>query len=325
MPDLLLARRILAVAPNLIWVYDSQSGRCIFQNRPIEELLGHASPPDGNAKEWERYLHPEDAPGFAAHRERVGASGGNAVLFWQCRMRHADGEWRYFEFRDIPLSADDGTTSSLVVGHVTDVTEQKLSEERNAVVLSEMRHRARNFAGIIAAIGRQALPAGDDKTRLFFETLMGRVRALLDVGDIVLASGSHAADLALVAKKALLPFRDTGARISVAGPSIGLTEAKAGLIALALHELATNAVKHGALADSEGTVALLWRTDYRDGFEPVVQLEWKETCTRAIAPPTNEGFGTRLIRYVAPRKADGSVDLLFEPDGLRCRIAIVLS
>lgn len=321
-----LARKVLEGAPTIIYVYDVKAERSIFQNRPLGELLGHpASDPADDQSEWRRLIHPDDGLAFPEHRARLKTIKPGETLSWQFRLRHADGAWRHFVSRDVLLSSDGEGAPWLIVGNTTDMSEQKTAEDRKTVVLNEMRHRVRNFASVMEGIGRQSLPPGDATVSRFFQTLMGRIRSLLDAGEIVITSDTRSADLRAVARTTLAPFAsDVAAAISMDGPPVELQEAVAGGIALALHELATNAVKYGALSHEGGKITLSWRVEEAGGGQSRLALEWKEHTRRPITPPVREGFGSRLIRFAAPQKSDGTVELHFEPDGVRCRIERVL-
>jgi two-component sensor histidine kinase len=321
-----LARKVLEGAPAIIYVYDVKAERSIFQNRPLGELLGYPAPDEADSQsEWRRYIHPDDGVAFPEHRARLKAIKPDETLSWQFRLRHADGAWRHFVSRDVLLSSDAEGAPWLIVGSTTDMSEQKSAEDRKTIVLNEMRHRVRNFASVMEGIGRQSLPPGDMAVSQFFQTLMGRIRSLLDAGEIVITSDTRTADLRAVARTTLTPFtNDAASAITMDGPAIGLPEVIAGSLALALHELATNAVKYGALSHEGGKIALSWRVEKAEGGQSRLALEWKEHTRRPVTPPAREGFGSRLIRFAAPQKSDGTVELLFEPDGVRCRIDRIL-
>ena len=322
-----LARKVLESAPAIIYVYDVKAERSIFQNRRLSELLGYKGEEKSeHESEWRRYIHPDDVANFPRHRARLKTIKQDETLNWQFRMKHADGGWRHFVSRDVLLSSDSQGAPWLIVGSTTDMTEQKIAEERKNVVLGEMRHRARNFASVMEGIGRQSLPRDNPAVKQFFQTLMGRLRALLDAGDVVLSSETRAADLHMVVQTTLAPFGGANSSaVSVDGPNLELPESTAGSLALALHELATNAIKHGALSQPDGKVSLTWRVEKSPGAPDRIVIEWKERASRPIAPPQSEGFGMRLIRNTAPRNTDSTVETTFEPDGLRCRMSLVLA
>lgn len=324
--DSTFARQILEQVPAIIYVYDVREQTSVFQNRSFAEMLGYPASADATSgSEWRRYIHPQDAATFPEHRGRLKTIRPGEALSWHFRMRDAHGEWRHFATHDVLLHAEEVGSPRLIVGTAFDVTVQKRAEERKNILLAETRHRTRNFASVIEAIGRQSHAKDDAVSRAFLQRLMGRLRALLDAGDLVLASESRSGDLRAIVERTLAPFLDlTSPLISLVGPSIDLPEALAGSLALALHELATNAAKYGSLSEANGSLNVTWRIEHRADDQRTLHFEWKEQCARCISPPTHEGFGSRLIRYAAPRSSDGKVDLQFEADGLRCRMELLL-
>jgi PAS domain S-box-containing protein len=201
-----------------------------------------------------------------------------------------------------------------------DISDLKQTRNQLTVLLGEMRHRIRNFGAIIEALGRSSLPTNSPVTQSFFSSLMGRVRALLAAGEMVLASTQRHADLEEIAKTALQPFLDTAAsRFNIGGPQLLVSEQAAGGLALAFHELATNALKHGALSAPDGTIDLTWTID-----ASAVRIVWKEHSRRALEAPTRRGFGRRLIETAVSSEPQSKTELLFEPDGLRCLMGFEL-
>ena len=131
-------------------------------------------------------------------------------------------------------------------------------------------------------------------------------------------------DLAEVIPAALAPFTsDHQARFLIDGPSLLLREQTVGSIALACHELATNAAKYGALAAQQGKVAINWRRA-PDGDGERVTLEWIERGGAPVEKPTRQGFGTRIIKAAVSREANGQVSLDYLPAGLECRMSFAL-
>ncbi len=314
--DPALAISAIETVPTIVYVYDLKIERSIFQNRRFGEILGLSSDETMSWRsEWQRYMHPDDVQAMPPHLERLKQLKPGEKHSWQYRMRDAEGEWRYFISQDAVLKQDDAGRPWLIVGTAFDATEQKRGEEQRNILLAEMRHRTRNFATVIEGIGRRSLKPDDESAKAFFRTLMGRVRALLDADEIALASEARVAEFRAVVERTLAPFRC--AALEVSGPPAQIPQSMAGSLALALHELATNANKYGALSPNGGRVSLMWR---KDGQK--LHIEWKEHCTRAVSPPRHRGFGTGLIHYAVPRKGDSGVKLDFEPDGVRCRIDV---
>jgi PAS domain S-box-containing protein len=318
-----LAQAALEKAPSIIYIYDVQAEKSIFQNRRFAELLGHPlQEPAQN--DWRNYIHEEDALGFPEYRERLKAIKPGEELSWTFRMRHVTGDWHHFAARDVLLRADEDGTPRLIVGHAVNVNEQKATEERKNLLLGEMRHRARNLVTLIDAIGRQSMPRDKPEVVQFFEAFMGRMRALLDTADAVLSSEHRMADLRAVANSALAPFvAGNRPRLNVNGPRVFVSENAAGNLALTFHELATNATKYGALSRAEGAVIVSWDIERGAGGKRTVALDWRERGGPPVVPPSREGYGSRVIKN-ALRGSDGEVALDFRPEGVHCRITFAL-
>lgn len=315
-----LARRVLQAAPSIIYIYDVQEEHSVYQNRRFGELLGHPEMPGTN--EWKRFVHPEDAKRFPAHRERLKTIKPGETLTWECRMTDASGQWRWFLCSDVLLSSDADGAPKLVVGNASNITEQKKAEQHKDILAGEMRHRAKNLIPLIEGIGRLSRPKNQPEVDAFIDAYMGRLMAVLRTGDIVLSSTTRTAELSAVIETALSPFADDGApeRIAISGPPVMLSERSAGGLALALHELATNALKYGALSVPQGRITLSW-THHADG---TFAMDWIESGGPAVTPPQSEGFGGRVIRYSVAHEPQGRITLEYPAEGLRCRFAFAL-
>lgn len=314
--DAELAQQLLSAAPIVLYVYDVQKEISVFQNRRLSDMLGHGEE-GGAGSEWERLIHPEDAVRFPEHRARLKTIEPGQVLSWEFRLRDAAGEWRWFLSRDTLLSSDTDGKPLLIVGSASDVSEQKKAEQHKELLAEEMRHRARNLVAVVQAIGRMSRPKNQPEANKYIDAFMGRLLTLLNTGGIVLSSAERRADLAEIVRTTLMPFEMASNRIRVKGPSVELPERTAANIALALHEMATNAVKYGALSSDGGSVSLNW-TFARDTKR--LSLEWIESGGPPVSPPTSEGFGGLVIRQSVSRERQGSVALDYAREGLSCRI-----
>jgi PAS domain S-box-containing protein len=313
--DAKLARQLLRAAPIVLYVYDVQKEKSVFQNRPLGELLGHAEDGDPES-EWQKFIHPDDAQRFPEHRARLKAIAPGQTLNWEFRLRDSGGDWRWFLGRDTLLSSDPAGKPLLIVGSASDINEQKKAEQHKELLAEEMRHRARNLVAVVQAIGRMSRPKDQPDVNKFIDAFMGRLLTLLNTGGIVLSSAERRADLAEIANAALAPFETTANRIRISGPGVKLLERTAGNLALALHELATNALKYGALSSEAGSVNVTW-TFARETKKLV--LDWVETGGPRISLPASEGFGGLVIRQAVARERNGGVSLDYAPEGLRCR------
>lgn len=215
-----------------------------------------------------------------------------------------------------------GATRRVKVGNGNVVSERRARDphqtcEQQDLLLNEIRHRVRNLAAIMDALGRGSLPENEPVTAAFFETFMARVRALLSVGEMVISSSERQANLDEIARLALQPFLDSHAgRFRFGGPKLLLSEAQAGGIALAMHELATNSLKYGALRDPDGTIDLIWTV-----ISNQIEIVWKEHVAVPIQQPNKQGFGSRLITRALASERDSKTAMIFERDGLKCILA----
>jgi len=310
------ARAVLEATPAVVYVYDVQAEKSVYQNRRLSELLGHAPDAAPALTEWQSFIHPDDAARFPAHRKRLKAIKDGETLIWEYRMRASDGTWRWFQSRDVLLSKDKAGRPLLVVGNSADISEQKETEARHALLAGELRHRSKNFGAIVQAIARQTAPK-DSNAAAPFNLFVARLMTLLKMGDLVLESEPRVARLRTVLETTLQPFVGRHERIAIDGPDAAVAEETAGALALAMHELATNAVKYGALANQDGTISVAWT---RDGT--TVELVWKERKGPPVKAPKSDGFGMRVIKGGAQ---GGKVTVAFEPDGLSCRFMLEVS
>ena len=197
--------------------------------------------------------------------------------------------------------------------------------DRSEITLGEARHRLKNLMAIIEALakfsaGRTGAEPGVDA---YLKRFLGRLRALGTASDLVLKHHPDVIEATAVVGVTLEPFlSDMPPRLRFDGPVLELSEQMGGALALAVHELATNALKYGALSVPSGSVTFTWTTTPRDGGTHVVFL-WKEDGGPPPSPPVRDGFGHRMIRSVTAREAQGEVSIDYPPDGLVCRIAFL--
>ena len=319
--DETFARQILEQAPTIIYVYDVKEERSVFQNRGLGEMLGYPDEPAHAQSEWRRFIHADDAAQFPAYRERLKNIKPGEILDWHYRMRNAAGEWRWLLSHDTLLASDADGTARYIVGGTSDITGQKRAEDHKAFLAREAKHRAKNLLATIEAIGQQTRPKGDPAFDEFWKGFMGRINVVLGLGDRVMTSGDSKLDLRDAAEQTLAPFSEAGSsRIRIEGPSLKLNENTVAIMSLAFHELATNALKYGALKAGQGEVLLSWRATPSDAGHDFL-MEWKERGGPAVIVPERSGFGTRVLQHAAAREKNGQVHMAYEPDGVYCRIS----
>jgi two-component sensor histidine kinase len=192
--------------------------------------------------------------------------------------------------------------------------EQTQAEQRQRLLMNELNHRVKNSLATVQAIARQTLKGNISlaEGRARFER---RLMALSHAHDLLTEQSWGRAALDRVVRDSIEHLAGDPGRFRIDGESLWLTPRAALALALALHELGTNAAKYGALSGTEGRVEIGWRLD-----EGLLRLEWKEQGGPPVEAPGRRGFGSRLIERSLGADLRGTATLLFEPDGLRCRI-----
>ena len=206
-----------------------------------------------------------------------------------------------------------------------DVHARTLADEQRDLVIGELRHRMKNLITVIDALAKNSRRRADNGPVVdeFLKRFLGRLHALAAAADLVLAGNRVAIDANAVVRATLVPFdEEKSNRIRIDGPDLQLSEELGGGLALAVHELATNALKYGALSVHGGTISFTWTVTPMAGGDEVV-FEWKERGGPPPEPPTREGFGNRVIKSVTSREKTGSVSIENPPEGVTCRIAYV--
>jgi two-component sensor histidine kinase len=217
-----------------------------------------------------------------------------------------------------PLRGEDGHIEGLV-GVSVEITERKRTEERLRLMVHELNHRVKNTLATVQAIAVQTLRASDTAV---VGALLSRLQALAAAHDVLTRESWQEADLCDVVASALAAHGGAeSGRFLISGPPVKLLPREAVALAMALHELATNALKYGALSPNTplGRVELNW-TD--NGGR--LCLVWKERGGPLVSPPTRRGFGTRLIERSLSQDLEGEITLAFEPEGVTCTVDAAL-
>lgn len=175
----------------------------------------------------------------------------------------------------------------------------------------ELRHRVRNTLAVVQALAEQTARSHSTD---FVPTLNARLQALAKAQDVMGTEGEHGCELHTVIEQACAPFRD-GDNLTIAGPPCDLPRGSCVPLSLAIHELCTNAVKHGALSIATGRVFISWERDEHGG----VQLVWEEAGGPPVFPPKRKGLGTQLLTAQSELKR---VSLEYHPRGLRCAFGL---
>jgi two-component sensor histidine kinase len=217
---------------------------------------------------------------------------------------------------------DEEDRPAYMTGACVDITERKRAEASQHLLLEELNHRVKNTLAMVQSIASQTLRATPAAER-FPEAFQSRLQALAQAHDLLTKGQWRGASLHEVAEVTLNPHTTPGGRVKISGPPVALSPGIAVSLHLALHELATNAAKYGALSVEQGEVKLQWAVT--GDIQPALRIEWGESGGPAVVPPQRRGFGSRLIERGLAHEVDGEVDLTFSPKGVVCRVIVPLS
>jgi two-component system, chemotaxis family, CheB/CheR fusion protein len=205
-----------------------------------------------------------------------------------------------------------------------DRTQERDAEERQKLLMAELQHRVKNILAVVRSIAARTQETSPD-LESFAAHFDGRLSALSRTQGVLARNGVGRVDLEELVRDELLSH---GARedeqVHVQGPAVQLRDRAADIFALALHELATNAVKYGALTTPKGRISVTWRM-YNTSGGPRLTLEWRENGVAVLdAQPTRRGFGRELLEQGLPYELGAATSLEFAPGGVRCSIEIPL-
>ena len=308
-------RLLFEAAPNGMIVTD-HDGVITFVNRQVEKLFGYwRGELIGRSVEVlvpERFqrAHPGSRAQFAKQPE-TRAMGAGRDLYG---LRKNKTEFPV----EIGLNPFRSGGRLLVVASAIDITERKRNEEHIRFIMDELSHRSKNLLMVVLAIANQTVEHATSFGE-FQANFGGRLMALARSHDLLVEKGWSGASIEALIFTQLKPFMDEPAiRLDVAGPPIMLTPLAAQNIGLALHELATNAMKYGALSSPEGRIVIRWDVDDRQ-LPKKFRLSWREQGGPPVHPPTHQGFGHTVLSHIAQGSSDTDAGLMFAPEGFAWR------
>ena len=200
--------------------------------------------------------------------------------------------------------------------------ERRRTEGHQKVLMAELDHRVKNLLArvlVVADSARQGSSSADE----FARSLNGRLRSMAAAHDLLSQSSWQNVCLRELVRNQLAPY-STDANMTISGADVTLTPAATEAIAMVLHELVTNAAKHGALSTPDGRVSISWDRKANGAVASMLRFEWRELGGPPVASSIRPNYGTDLIRDLIPHELGGNVDLVFAPDGAYCSIEIPL-
>jgi PAS domain S-box-containing protein len=312
--------RILATSiPQLVFTTFPDGSRTWPSPQWIEYTgLSHD---DSLGQGWLEAMHPDD-------RELTRAAWDDSITTGEYLVEHrvwcaAASEYRWHQTRARPLPGVAGAAEW--IGTMTDIHDLRTLNDRQVVLLAELQHRTRNLLGVVQALAGQTINRSGslDSFRDAFEE---RLRALSRVQGMLAELDFSDVPLRAIIEAELIAHGDgalqTG-KIEVQGPEVALAATAAQALALGVHELATNAVKYGALAQPGAKLTVAWSVS-REGPQCVATIEWRESGVSMPerAESVRKGYGTELITRALPYQLKAKTELTYGSDGVRCTIAV---
>ena len=301
----------------LAWIADDEGWISWYNRRwfdftgtTMEQMLGWG---------WKDVHHPD-------HLDRVTARWAEHVANgeeWEDTfpLRGADGEYRWFLSRALPIRDMAGHIGHWF-GTNTDITAMRDAEQRIELLMMEVNHRSKNMLAVIQSLARRTAAQGGD----FVSRLERRIQAIALNQDLLVNRAWSSVPIDEMVTTQLSVIGELALQVALEGPELLLTPGAVEAIAMAIHEMATNAVRHGALHSRDGHVVVAWRVEPGHDGEQFA-ITWTESGGPLVAPPQALGFGARIIADVPRSKLGAEVSIDFPPEGfrwsLRCPVATV--
>ena len=314
-------RRVsMELVPAMLWRTDA-SGRNKMSTGQWTDLTGQS---EADAAEWGwlEVVHPADRSAAEAAFRHSYACGD--PLEHQVRLRARDGAYRWFLMRQVPIRDGPRATTDWL-GAATDVHDLRMLEERQRRLVAELQHRVRNILTVVRSVFARTVEAGGALEDVA-DHFRGRLDALARTQAIVTRTPSGHVDLQNLIRDELLSVGVAdGEAMAITGPDILLPARAAEAIGLAVHELAINSVKYGALRVPGAALDIRWSTGVEVDGVPAVRLTWTEKGVPVVPiSPCRQGFGTELICEALPYQYGAETRLRFVGGGVRCEIALPL-
>ncbi len=303
---------LFIATPSLEWEY---------VNPPFYHYTG-LSEGDALGSGWFSVLHPDDAQ--ENRRRLTQASETGAPFESEFRLRSASGSYQWFLGRAEAIISSDGKISRWF-GSCINIHARKTAEDRQQLLLAELQHRVKNILAVVRSLANRTADSSENLED-FTAHFDGRLSAMGRTQNILARTPESGVDLAEIVHEELVGHvAHYSGQVDVEGPEIKLRAKPAETLSLAIHELATNAVKYGALSSHSGHIKVYWHVEEIIGGSRLV-FEWQESGVPVInQEPIHSGFGRELIERGLPYELKANTALEFRQGGIRCVIEVPLS
>ncbi len=322
--DLKISEERLAIAAELtgLGTYDRDFATGLIQLSP--EPCGKVL---GETVTLERMLskvHPADLPGVRAAVAQSEDPSGSGLYEEEHRIVLPSGEVRWISVNGRTFFEGEGSERHPVraIGALLDVTDRRMFDEQQRLLMGELNHRVRNTLSVVQAIASQTLRSARDP-RSFVEDFKGRIQSIASAHKLLNETTWQGANLTDLLREQLASSCGSG-QVYTDGPEVWLPPQVALNLGLVLYELGTNARKYGALSAPGGRVQISWEVR-REDDKSVLRLDWREFGGPPVRPPAARGFGMGLIERTIGSTVEGETEIKFLPEGLQCAIELALA
>lgn len=312
MSDSALLREILDAQLETVCRFKSD-GTILFVNRAYARTLEH-EPQDLTGRNLWDFVSGEDQEHVREMLRHLTPEQPELTI--ENRFEAANGT-RWMLWRNHALEFDSEGAWSVAQSTGIDITERKQLEERLELLVGELNHRVKNTLMVVQAMAHQTFRSADAPDRKV-STFTNRLSALSGAHDALSRTNWAGACLSDIVRQGLLICGPDDLRVEITGPEVVMPASATVSLVMVLHELATNAMKYGALSGLAGRVSVRWSVR-ADGM---IEIDWVESGGPVVTPPSRKGFGSRLLTEAVPRQLGGRVNLDYDARGLRCQIAV---
>ena len=299
-------RRVVDLIGEGIWIHADD--RILFANGRAAQMLGYPAASALIGSSPSALIAPDSRARVATQNEQLTDAPQSSI---EVTLMRADGETLTADMQAVPFV--EGHRKAVMTA-VRDVSERRLNEELRLLLAREVDHRARNALAVAQSLVKLTRAP---TMAAYAEAVEGRIRALARAHSLLSQNSWQGGDLAQILDDALSVFSKPG-QVQRSGPPVTLLPNAVQPVSLVIHELATNAFKHGALQAEQGRVQIGWRTA-PDG---ALAIDWVEAGGPAVQPPVSAGFGSTLLNEVITRQLEGQFNLEWRAEGLKVTLGL---
>ena len=308
-------RAIVGTAVDAIVVID-EAGLIQSVNPACERIFGYA-PGELLGKNVSVLMTEPDRSAHDRHLSDYLRTGIAKIIGIGREVKHLRKDGSFFD-AGLAISEWQAGGKRYYTGIIRDITERKRHEEKIQLLLREVNHRAKNMLSVVQTVARRTVATSAED---FIERFEDRIQSLAASQDLLVRNEWIGADLGELALSQLGHFKDLiGTRIELSGPPLLVNASAAQTLGMALHELATNAGKYGALAEEGGRVAIEWSRGPGKSAGDAFAMSWREHGGRPVSAPSSQGFGSTVLGFVVRDSLDAKVELEFDYRGLSWRL-----